>query len=135
MKTLGFAAALLFAVACGGSGSTDAKNPTSPADTNAATETPAADPGAGGSDPLAQVSQDEIARGAKVYEDQCSFCHGDDAMGQGKTPALKGDGAMSRFASNKELFDYTKAEMPKNDKGTLSDADTAAVLAWLKSGA
>ena len=40
---------------------------------------------------------------------------------------------MSRFASNKELFDYTKAEMPKNDKGSLSDADTAAVLAWLKS--
>jgi mono/diheme cytochrome c family protein len=136
MKTLGFAAALLFVVACGGSGSPAPKAPT-PASETSATESPSQpeNGAAGGSaDPLAQVGQEEIARGAKVYEDQCSFCHGDDAMGQGKTPGLRGDGAMSRFASNQELFDYTKAEMPKNDKGTLSDADTAAVLAWLKSG-
>lgn len=118
------------ALGCGASqsgGSTTPVEPTAaPADDTAAAN-PCAAPAGGAADPAL------IAQGAKIFEDSCSSCHGQSGEGHGKTPAVKGTGTLAKFASDADLFSYTKEKMPKDDPGSLSDDDVRAVVAFMRA--
>jgi mono/diheme cytochrome c family protein len=126
------------AIACGGKGSGE---PTTPAGDNTA---PAGDNTAPAGDNTANPCGDTtaapaaadpalVARGAKVFEDSCSLCHGDDGMGNKKTPAVKGPGSLAKYGTDDSLLAYTKKEMPKDDPGGLSEDDYRAVVAWMRA--
>lgn len=76
----------------------------------------------------------QLAQGDKVWADACTTCHGDAGEGKGeKNPAVVGGKALDKFKDAGELLAYTKEKMPKDDPGTLSDADYLAVTAWILS--
>lgn len=128
MRTLLLCAVSSIVLACGGKGGDQETIPDEPvaADEPTAAD-PAATPPAGAPDPAL------LAKGADVFSESCSTCHGDDGMGQGKSPAVRGPGALSRFASDDELLAYTREEMPKDDPGGLSDEEYQAVVVWMRS--
>ena len=124
---------LTLVLACGGDAKKEDTTPTGGGgDTSGGGDTGGGDT-AGGGDTGGTMAAGDAAAGATVNEDSCSNCHGDAGEGSGKTPAIKGDGALGRFGSDKELWDYVKKEMPKDDPGSLSDEDVANVIAWMKS--
>lgn len=51
--------------------------------------------------PMAGQS-DAIAGGARIFDDHCSRCHGEDAMGHGKRPSLRSDRVQQ--ATDGEIF-------------------------------
>lgn len=107
--------------ACGGKSAPDPADPgdgTGPADVGTS---------------LPEPSAELIAKGASVFEDSCSICHGDVGEGSSKTPALKGADALGKFSSDGELLTYTRKEMPKDDPGSLSDDDYIAVIVWMRA--
>jgi cytochrome c len=103
-----------------------------------ATNAPSGGAAAADSSPLGQ----QLARGGKVYDDQCSSCHGDKGQGDGSVPGVAGGnwlpeappaGAKSRtekFVTAQDVFDFTKRAMPKGGVGSLKDEDLWAVTAW-----
>lgn len=126
------------AIACGGKGSGETTTPAGDTTANpcAAAANPCAAAGAANPcAPAAPAAADPalIARGAKVFEDACSLCHGDDGKGNKKTPAVKGAGSLTKFPSVDALLAYTKKEMPKDDPGGLSEDDYRAVVAWMRA--
>ncbi len=131
MKTLTctlFVSVLL--CACGG---TEKKTTETPVTPDTATATPVdQDPGTPTTTPDAAPDPAMIAKGAAVFAENCSTCHGDNAEGSGKSPALRGDGALASYPTEAELFEYTKRTMPKDSPGDLSDEDYKAVVAWLR---
>ena len=131
---------LLLLAACGGGGK-DADTTAATAET---TETvpagaTAADPGVTAEAPAdgaadAGGAEAQVAQGAAVWGDACGVCHGDGGEGKGKkNPAVVGAGALSEFKTAMELQAYVAREMPKDDPGTLSEADAWAVTAWIVS--
>lgn len=85
-------------------------------------------------------------RGAKVYERECSGCHGDDGGGLSGTPRVMGAGALplrgasgklGPLRSAKDVFDYVSSEMPlpKARVGSLPEADYWAVVEFMLRGA
>ena len=121
--------AIAIALGCGGGSK---KESTGPANGAGGGDTGRGDV-TGGDTGGTAVAAGDATKGASVFEDACSTCHGDAGEGGGKTPAVKGDGTLTRFGSDKELWDYVKKDMPKDDPGTLSDEDVANVIAWIKS--
>ena len=76
----------------------------------------------------------QVAKGAGIWADACSMCHGDDAMGKGKAGPMHGEGSLGgRYANAAELMSYVSSDMPKDDPGSLSSDDAAAVIAWILS--
>ncbi len=78
------------------------------------------------------IPEDQWSRGVYLYGQHCSSCHGDNGEGDEDTPAIAGEGALSREApegSSREVsFDtaadvvaYVKEEMPALEPGSLSD--------------
>ena len=72
----------------------------------------------------------QVARGAAVFEQSCSTCHGPNGNDGFATP-LKGPGSLVRFASTRELYDYTSATMPLAAEGSLTQRQYLDVIAWL----
>lgn len=76
---------------------------------------------------------EQATRGAMVYAEQCAFCHGDKLEGSGAMPPLAG----ANFANNwqgktlGDLFEKTHGTMPASAPGTLSEQQTADVLAYM----
>jgi cytochrome c len=149
------APALAFALVLSGCGSkkptptpmpTPAEMPP-PAD-GAATPTeaaPPAEPAKPGSDILAASAlAEQYEVGKEVYKKACASCHGDNGEGNPKNPALVGEGALPEkatfpkaklrkgvtFTTAKDVFDFIKKNMPLDKKGSLSDDEYYAVLAW-----
>lgn len=83
--------------------------------------------------PDATATADPVARGQALYGEVCAGCHGADGSGIGSSPALVGDGALARFGSAAEVWDYVLAEMPPADPGTLGEEGTGAVVAFALS--
>ena len=82
---------------------------------------------AGGSYSIAQAT-----RGKTLYSDQCVACHGE--MLEGVVgPPLTGDDFVADFGgkSVKELADKIHATMPQQAPGTLSDAQSMDLTAYL----
>ena len=141
---------LSLGLACGG-GSKDTE--TIPADTagdTAGGDTAGGDTGATGGDtaggdtgatggdtgapPAGPSAADQVAQGEKVYGDSCANCHGPAGEGKGKkSPAVLGPKALTKYKNAADLEKYIKEKMPKDDPGTLSDADAWAVTAWIAS--
>jgi cytochrome c len=133
--------------ACGGSKPTPAPAPT-PAPVEPATPTESAAPpaeSAPGSDVLAASAlAEQYEVGKEVYVKACASCHGDHGEGNPKNPALVGDGALPEkatfpkaklrktvtFSTAQDVFDFIKKNMPLDKKGSLSDDEYLAVLAW-----
>ena len=72
----------------------------------------------------------QVARGATVFEQSCATCHGPNGNDGFATP-LKGTGTLVRFASTRELYDYTSATMPLAAEGSLTERQYLDVVAWL----
>ncbi|HEU5057864.1 MAG TPA: cytochrome c [Kofleriaceae bacterium] len=77
---------------------------------------------------------DQVAQGEKVYGASCATCHGPAGEGKGKkSPPVVGAKALTKYKNAADLEKYIKEKMPKDDPGTLSDADSWAVTAWIVS--
>ena len=78
----------------------------------------------------------QATRGAKVYADNCSSCHGGDMKGGGGVPGLSGPDF--QFSWDKKsvgaLFDYAKSNMPPGQGGSLTDKQYADIVAALLQG-
>ena len=72
----------------------------------------------------------QVARGAAVFEQSCSTCHGPNGNDGFATP-LKGPGTLVRFASTRELYDYTSTTMPLAAEGSLTQRQYLDVIGWL----
>ena len=78
-------------------------------------------------------SEEQAARGEKLYADRCGKCHGDTLGGQEAAPALTG----TTFYANWEgevleaLFDRMRSTMPQDKPGSLSRAQNADILAHM----
>ena len=72
----------------------------------------------------------QVARGAAVFTQSCAACHGPNGNDGFATP-LKGPGTLVRFASTRELYDYTSATMPLAAEGSLTQRQYLDVTAWL----
>lgn len=149
MKTLLF---VLAVAACGGS-SKPKPNPPEPAPaapapaTAAPAEKPAAPPADTGSIAAQAALAEQYDTGKKLYTDKkCASCHGEHGEGNSKNPKLIGDGALPEkaparaklrksvaFVTAKDVLDFVKAKMPLKSPGSLSDAEAAAVTAWILS--
>ncbi len=124
----GFAGlALALALGCGGGGSKQKTTP-SGGEQAAPTGTTTGEAPEGG----AVATAGDPAKGASVFADACSTCHGDSGEGNKQTPAVVGPGSLQKFADDKALFDYLKEKMPKDDPGSLSDEEYRNVIAWMR---
>ena len=78
-------------------------------------------------------TNEQAARGEKLYAEQCAQCHGEGLGGVESAPALTGD----MFNSNWEgvaladLLDRIRMSMPQNKPGSLSRAQTADIVAHM----
>lgn len=78
-------------------------------------------------------TDEQAARGEKLYAERCGRCHGDTLGGQEAAPALTG----STFYSNWEgesleaLLDRIRTTMPQDKPGSLSRTQNADILAYM----
>jgi len=69
--------------------------------------------------------------GQTVYAARCAGCHGASGSG-GSAPALIGASAqLSKYGNARALFDFTRANMPFNAPGTLSELEYLQVTAHI----
>lgn len=91
-------------------------------------------PGGAGDTGAAGGLTAQLEQANKVWDDSCATCHGDKGEGKGKkNPAVVGGKALARYKNGGELLSYIKEKMPKDDPGSLSEADYLAVTAWVLS--
>ncbi|MDE2902089.1 MAG: c-type cytochrome [Chloroflexota bacterium] len=76
------------------------------------------------------VTDAQVTRGAAVFEQSCATCHGPSGNDGFATPLL-GAGTLVRFATTRELYDYTSATMPLAAEGSLTERQYLDVTAWL----
>ena len=78
-------------------------------------------------------SEEQIARGNTVYTEQCAACHGEYLEGSGPMPALAGPDFLNNWKGRTvgELFEKTLTTMPATAPGTMTEAQTADVLAYM----
>jgi len=78
-------------------------------------------------------TEEQAARGEKLYAERCSKCHGDTLGGQEAAPALTG----ATFYSNWEgenleaLLDRIRTTMPQDKPGSLTRPQNADILAYI----
>lgn len=83
----------------------------------------------------AVYSADQAKRGQTVYNEQCSFCHGDDLKGSDVIPALTGQAFNNTYANKPvaELFTKIQTSMPATSPGSMTPQQTADVIAYMLS--
>ena len=76
---------------------------------------------------------DQATQGKAIVTDKCTTCHGADLNGAEMAPPLVGATFMGDWVgqSADDLFTRIHTTMPANDPGSLSNAQTAQVLAYL----
>lgn len=76
---------------------------------------------------------EQAARGADVYAQRCSACHGAALNGTGEAPPLVGGEFISHWDTMTvgDLYDRVRTTMPQNDPQSLPREDYADVLAFL----
>jgi len=78
-------------------------------------------------------TQEQAKRGEPLYKEQCAACHGDDLMGSGPMPPLAGSDFAKNWKNLGDLFDKIHQSMPASAPGSLSDAQTADIIAYMLS--
>lgn len=78
---------------------------------------------------------DQATQGKAVFADKCATCHGADLNGAEMAPPLVGAMFMGDWVgqSADDLFTRIHTTMPANDPGSLSNDQTAQVLAYILS--
>ena len=82
-------------------------------------------------DPVYTAQQ--AADGRAAYEAACASCHRADLAGQFEAPPLAGGNFLGTWGarSTAELQDYIQSAMPIGNPGSLDDATTAAITAYI----
>jgi mono/diheme cytochrome c family protein len=77
----------------------------------------------------------QAAKGKTIFGAQCAMCHMADLTGMGQSPALSGDEFLDKYSDQpiSVLFKKIQRTMPATAPGSLSESDTAAVLAYMLS--
>ncbi len=73
--------------------------------------------------------QQRIA-GGTLFEKHCAKCHGALGQGKGDVPAVVGEGALARFNTAQELFDFVSKSMPRDAPGSLEEGEYWAIVAF-----
>jgi mono/diheme cytochrome c family protein len=78
---------------------------------------------------------EQAKRGEAVYKEQCAACHGDNLEGSGPMPALAGPDFAKSWQGKTvaDLFDKTHSSMPATAPGSLTEKQTADIIAYLLS--
>ncbi|MBK7650750.1 MAG: cytochrome c [Flammeovirgaceae bacterium] len=78
----------------------------------------------------AVFSSKQAELGSGLYVVNCASCHGRDLRGTEGGSALMGDRFLDKWKEKSigELFELTKATMPKTNPHSLDDASYAALL-------
>ncbi len=80
-------------------------------------------------------------RGQAVYDGACGLCHGRRLNGAPDDPDMRSTPPLARAKFLREwegrslavLFEYTRATMPENNPGSLTDAEFVDVIAYMLS--
>ena len=75
----------------------------------------------------------QAKRGEALYKEQCGACHGDDLQGSGPMPPLAGTDFVKNWKNAGDLFDKIHQSMPASAPGSLSEAQTADIIAYVFS--
>jgi mono/diheme cytochrome c family protein len=75
----------------------------------------------------------QAERGAALYKDNCSACHGEDLMGSGPMPPLTGADFLANWKTVGDLFEKTHSSMPASNPGSLTEQQTSDIIAYLLS--
>ena len=78
---------------------------------------------------------DQAAQGKTAFDTKCSICHGAEMNGAEMAPPLTGGLFLSNWSGQAvgDLFVRIHTTMPANDPGSLSNAETASILAYILS--
>lgn len=76
---------------------------------------------------------EQAKRGAMAYADQCAACHGEKLEGNGAMPPLAGEDFAKMWSGRTvaELFEKTHTTMPMTAPGTLTEQQTADIVAYM----
>ena len=94
-------------------------------------------------DPVAPSVRDGVYtveqadRGEAIYDERCTVCHGDIRAIIPDMAALLGDHTFRNFWRGRslgEMFGYIRETMPQDEPGTLTAAQTAAIMAHILRG-
>jgi mono/diheme cytochrome c family protein len=84
-----------------------------------------------GDKPAATLSytEEESTRGEAIYTKSCGFCHDDKSM----APPLQGEIFVKNWSDKNAgaLFDKIQTTMPLNDPGTLTEQQSADLVAYI----
>jgi mono/diheme cytochrome c family protein len=77
----------------------------------------------------------QIAKGQKVYREECQRCHGENMLGGEETPELVGDTFLEKWSGKTvgDLFERTRKTMPTDGPGNLGRRQYSDVIAYILS--
>ena len=78
-------------------------------------------------------TEEQAARGAAIYREQCRACHGAALEGEESAPPLAGEGFNSNWTGTHlgELGERIRNSMPADKPGTLTRPQLADILAFM----
>ena len=78
---------------------------------------------------------DQAAQGKALFNNKCAICHGAEMNGAEMAPPLAGGAFLANWSNVPvaEFFTRIHSTMPANDPGSLSNAETATILAYILS--
>ena len=80
-------------------------------------------------------SKAQLARGQKVYREECLRCHSENFLGGEDSPALVGEEFLEKWNGKTvgDLFERTRKTMPTDGPGNLSRRQYVDVVAYMLS--
>ena len=78
---------------------------------------------------------DQAAQGKTAFDNKCATCHGAELTGAEMAPPLSGGTFLGNWSGQAagDLFTRIHTTMPANDPGSMNNAETAQVLAYILS--
>jgi cytochrome c1 len=78
-------------------------------------------------------TEEQAKRGAELYAEKCSMCHGDSLGGVESAPALTGPAFYGNWEGEtlNALFERIRLSMPQDNPGSLSRTQNADIIAHM----